>query len=102
MLVLHREGITDDHKRVYRLYRAEGLQVRQRRRRKQRLARGSERAPAPAQPNERWSLNFVHDRLANGRSLRWLTIHDDYTREGLWRSRPTPRCPSPTSSVCRD
>jgi len=84
LVLLRREGVTDNHKRVYRLYRAEGLQVRQRRRRKQRLARGAERPFAPLQPNERWSLDFVHDRLANGRALRLLTVHDDYTRECLW------------------
>jgi putative transposase len=76
--------IMDNHKRVYRLYCSEGLQVRKRRRRKQRLARGIERPPAPQRANERWSLDFVHDRLANGRALRLLTIHDDYTRECLW------------------
>lgn len=84
LVLLRREGLGDNHKRVYRLYRAEGLQVRQRRRRKQRLARGVEPAHAPQRPNERWSLDFVHDRLASGRSLRLLTVHDDYTRECLW------------------
>ena len=84
LVLLRREGIADNHKRIYRLYRAEGLQVRQRRRRKQRLTRGTERPVAPSQPNERWSLDFVHDRMANGRSLRLLTVHDDYTRECLW------------------
>ena len=84
LVLLRREGIGDNHKRVYRLYRAEGLEVRQRRRRKQRLARGTEAVGAPRSPNERWSLDFVHDRLTNGRSLRLLTVHDDYTRECLW------------------
>lgn len=84
LVLLRREGIGDNHKRVYRLYRAEGLQVRQRRRRKQQLVRGSEPAGAPQRANERWSLDFVHDRLASGRSLRLLTVHDDYTRECLW------------------
>lgn len=84
IVLLRRDGIMDNHKRVHRLYRAEGLQVRQRRRRKQRLARGAERPAAPAQPNERWSLDFVHDRMVNGRTLRLLTVHDDYTRECLW------------------
>jgi putative transposase len=84
LVLLRREGVTDNHKRIYRLYRAEGLQVRQRRRRKQKLVRGVERPGAPLRPNERWSLDFVHDRLANGRSLRLLTVHDDYTRECLW------------------
>ncbi len=60
------------------------LQVRQRCRRKQRLDRGGEKPTAPQQPNERWSLDFLHDRLANGRSLRFLAVHDDCTRECLW------------------
>lgn len=84
LVLLRREGIMDNHKRVHRLYRAEGLQVRARRRRKQKLVRGTERPIAPVSPNERWSLDFVHDRLASGRSLRLLTVHDDYTRECLW------------------
>lgn len=84
LVLLRREGIMDNHKRVYRLYCSEGLQVRKRRRRKQRLVRGIERPPTPQRANERWSLDFVHDRLANGRALRLLTIHDDYTRECLW------------------
>jgi putative transposase len=84
LVLLRREGIGDNHKRVYRLYRAEGLQVRQRRRRKQRLVRGVEVATAPQRANQRWSLDFVHDRLVNGRALRLLTVHDDYTRECLW------------------
>jgi transposase InsO family protein len=69
LVLLRREGIQDNHKRVYRLYREERLQVRQRRRRKQRLGRGSEPPVTPQGPNERWSLDFVHD---------------DYTREYLW------------------
>jgi len=84
LVLLRREGIPDNHKRVYRLYRAERLQVRQRRRRKQRLVRGVEPVSAPQRPNERWSLDFVHDRMANGRSLRLLTVQDDYTRECVW------------------
>ena len=84
LVLLRREGIQDNHKRVYRLYREERLQLRQRRRRKQRLVRGAEPTGAPQRANERWSLDFVHDRLASGRSLRLLTVHDDYTRECLW------------------
>ncbi len=84
LVLLRREGISDNHKRVHRLYRTEGLQVRQRRRRKQRVARGMAPAVALQRANERWSLDFVHDRLSSGRSLRLLTVHDDYTRECLW------------------
>lgn len=83
-VLLRRDGFADNHKRIHRLYRAEGLQVPQRRRHKQRLARGTPRPLAPARPNERWSLDFVHDRLVNGRTLRLLTVVDDYTRECLW------------------
>jgi putative transposase len=84
LVLLRRDGMGDNHKRVYRLYCSEGLQVRKRKRHKQKIVRGLERPVAPVRPNERWSLDFVHDRLANGRSLRLLTVHDDYTRECLW------------------
>jgi len=84
LVLLRREGFADNHKRVHRLYRQEKLQVRQRRRRKQRVARGTEPAKQLQRANERWSMDFVHDRLASGRTLRLLTVHDDYTREPLW------------------
>jgi len=84
LVLVRREGFTDNHKRVQRLYRAEGLQVRRRQRRKQRLPRGGSRPETPTQPNQRWSLDFVHDRLINGRALRLLTVVDDHTRECLW------------------
>ena len=84
LVLLRREGFADNHKRVHRIYCAEGLQVRQRRRRKQRLARGAERPATPTAPNQRWSLDFVHDRMINDRALRLLTIVDDFTRECLW------------------
>src|SRR6185437_6594352 len=68
--------------RVYRLYREEGLTVRKRRAR--RKAVGT-RAPilVEAKPNARWSLDFVHDRFANGRRFRILNIVDDVTKECL-------------------
>ncbi|MCM2274395.1 MAG: IS3 family transposase, partial [Candidatus Didemnitutus sp.] len=84
LVLIRRDGIPDNHKRVYRLYREERLQVRQRRRRKQRIVRGAVTPITPQRPNERWSLDFVHDRMVSGRSLRLLTVHDDYTRECLW------------------
>ncbi len=60
------------------------MQVRRRHRRKQHLVRGQGKPPTPQGQNERWSMDFVHDRMINGRSLRLLTVHDDYTRECLW------------------
>jgi putative transposase len=75
-----REGLAVNHKRLYRLYRAAGLQVR--RRRRKRLTRG-ERVPlpAPSQRRERWSMDFTLDTLADGRAFRTLNIVDDFTRE---------------------
>jgi len=79
-LMLRREGIVVNHKRVYRVYRELGLQLRARRKRGVRYVRGNDIKLATA-PNERWSIDFVHDRLATGRSFRVLTVIDDYSRE---------------------
>jgi putative transposase len=78
-VLVRREGLEVNHKRVYRLYRAEGLAVRRRRRR--RLVRGRVPLPSPAGPNERWSLDFMSDQLADGRVFRTLNVVDDFTRE---------------------
>lgn len=80
-VLLVREGWTVNHKRVYRIYREEGLSVRKRRRK--RVAR--ERCPLaqPAGPNERWALDFVSDALSRGRKIRLLTVVDAFTREAL-------------------
>lgn len=71
-----------NHKRVYRVYREEGLAVRKRKRK--RVSR-SERRPlqAPTGPNQTWSLDFVQDTLSWGRKFRMLTVVDAYTRESL-------------------
>jgi putative transposase len=79
IVLLRREGWRVNHKRVERLYREEGLQVR--RRRKKRVAVPRQPLRAPTQPRERWSVDFVHDTLADGRVFRCLTIVDDCTRE---------------------
>ena len=81
-ILLRREGRAINRKKVQRLYREEGLTVRRRRGRKR--AMGA-RAPAPvlALPNQRWSLDFVHDQLATGRRFRVLNVVDDITRECL-------------------
>ena len=82
LVVLRREGFADNHKRVYRLYREEGLQVRRRKKRKTAKYRG-EKPVAPGEPRQRWSLDFVHDQVADGRKLRALNVVDDFTRECL-------------------
>jgi putative transposase len=71
-----------NHKRVLRLYRAEGLTMR--RRKRKRVA--YDRVPAllaAAGPNRRWALDFVSDALAWGRRIRLLAIVDVFTRECL-------------------
>ena len=82
IVLLRRAGVRDNHKRIARVYRAARLQVRTRIRRKLSLGRG-EPPPQVSRPNERWSVDFVHDRLRYGRRLRILTLVDDCTRESL-------------------
>lgn len=79
-VLLRREGWRVNHKRVERLYREEGLQVRRRRHRK-RVAVPRQPRPMPTRAGERWSMDFVHDTLADGRVFRCLTLVDDFTRE---------------------
>ena len=80
--LLAREGRAMNHKKVYRLYREERLMVRRRGGRKRAL--GS-RTPmmVPAGINQRWSLDFVADTLADGRRFRVLCVLDDFSRECL-------------------
>src|SRR3954468_5662832 len=81
-LMLRREGHAINHKRVYRLYKMEGLAVRQKlRKRMAALARTV--LPAPSAPNERWSMDFVSDVTAAGRRFRIFAVVDDFTREVL-------------------
>ena len=81
-VLLCREGIQVNHKRVYRIYREEGLSVR---RRKRKRAVSAARTPVlrPERAGEVWGLDFVSDALAWGRKLRMLTVLDLYTREAL-------------------
>ena len=81
-LLLARQGVRINHKKLYRLYREERLSVRKRGGRKPALGT---RAPMaiPQDRNLRWSLDFVMDTLANGRRFRILTLVDDFTRECL-------------------
>ena len=79
-MLLKRAGEVVNHKRVYRLYREEGLSVR---RRKRKRTGAVERQPLaiPTQTNQRWSMDFVADGLGDGRKFRSLNIVDDYSRE---------------------
>ncbi|MCJ7872942.1 IS3 family transposase [Phaeobacter sp. J2-8] len=81
-VLLERKGMTMNHKKLYRVYREEGLSVKRRRGRKR--ARGT-RVPMPvaAYPNARWSLDFVSDSFGASRKFRMLAVIDDCTRECL-------------------
>lgn len=79
-VLLRREGWPVNPKRVYRLYREAGLQLRNKtpkRRVKAKLREG--RVPA-TRTNETWAMDFVHDQLATGRKIRVLTIVDTFSR----------------------
>jgi len=78
--MLVREGVEVNHKRVYRLYREEGLVMRIRHRRRIRW-NGTVTSPTAARPNQRWSIDFVSDCVSTGKVIRMLTMVDDYTRE---------------------
>jgi putative transposase len=80
---LRREGWKINHKRVYRLYTQEGLPLRRRRTRHRRSAVARTLRPTASLPNEQWAVDFMHDTLADGRTIRVLTTIDVHTRECL-------------------
>ncbi len=80
-LLLRREGWRINHKRVYRLYREEGLCMRARKPRRHVSAQKREIRPSATRQDERWSLDFMSDELLDGRRLRVLTLVDHFTRE---------------------
>jgi transposase InsO family protein len=84
-ILRRQEGWRVNLKRVYRLWRREGLKVPQNKRKKRRLGtadNGCFRRRA-LHKDHVWSLDFVFDTTANGRSLKWLSVVDEYTRECL-------------------
>ena len=105
--MLVREGMSANHKRVYRLYREEGLAMRIRQRRRIRWS-GVVTSPAATRTNHRWSMDFVSDCVSTGKAIRmlWTTA-----RESARPLRSTPRwagCEcgacwigSPVSADCR-
>ncbi len=81
-ILLQREGVEVNHKKLFRLYREERLTVRKRGGRKRAL--GTRRPIlVPDRANQRWSLDFVSDALSDGQRFRVLCIVDDCTREAL-------------------
>jgi putative transposase len=79
--LLRREGWRTNHKLVERLYREEKLAIRRRGRQKRGLGGVLAGAWCPIAANQRWSLDFTEDCLANGRRFRTANLKDDCTRE---------------------
>ena len=79
-VLLRREGWKVNAKRIYRLYTEEQLMVRTKQRRKNARRQRGTMAMATA-PNQCWSMDFMSDKLWDGRSFRILTVVDQYTRE---------------------
>jgi putative transposase len=80
-VLLRREGWRVNKKRVHRLYCLEGLQVRMRVKRRKHMALHRGPAPVPTGRGQRWSMDFVHDALIDGRAFRVLTVVDQWSRE---------------------
>lgn len=79
--VLKRDhGVTDNHKRIERLYQAEGLQLARRKRKRPSWVT-REPAVTPTRRNERWSMDFVHDGMVSHRRVKVLTIVDDFSKD---------------------
>lgn len=82
-VMLRREGGQDNHKRVYRLYREQGLSLRHKRPKRNKSARLRQPKQQVTAMNEIWSMDFVADALFDGRRLRTLPVIDNYTSECL-------------------
>ena len=78
-ILLRRDGFEQNHKLTYRIYREEKLHVR-RKRRKRVAATPREQMEVPAKPHQRWSMDFMSDSLADGRSYRVFNAVDDCSR----------------------
>ena len=82
-VLLRREGWRVNHKRVYRIYCEEGLNLRAKRPKRRRSAAHREQRPVATHLNESWSMDFVTDSLFNGHRFRALTLVDNFSRECL-------------------
>lgn len=80
-ILLRREGFIDNHKRTYRIYKEEGLNLRTKRPRRNKSASHRVDRPELTTINECWSMDFVADQLFDGRKFRALTIVDNFSRK---------------------
>lgn len=82
-VLLRREGWQVNHKRVCRLYKEEGLNLRSKRPRRRKAAAHRLERPVLTAANQSWSMDFVSDALFDGQRFRALTLMDNFTRECL-------------------
>lgn len=82
-VLLRREGWPINAKRVYRLYKEEGLSIRTKTPRRRRSTRYRSGRPKIRFPNDCWAMDFMSDNLFDGRSFRILTIVNCHSRESL-------------------
>jgi len=82
-VLLRREGWLVNVKRVHRIYREESLALRARAPKRRRAAIVREARVIPTAPNQSWSMDFMHDVLADGTKIRLLIIVDNFSRENL-------------------
>ena len=82
-IVLQREGYRINHKRTYRLYSEEGLSIRTKSPKRRRACRYRSGRSEAETMNDLWAMDFMSDRLFDGRPFRILTIVDGHTREAL-------------------
>ena len=80
-ILLRREGWKDNHKRAYRIYKEEGLNLRTKRPRRRKAAAHRVERPKLSSISQCWSMDFVSDQLFNGRRIRALAIVYNYSRE---------------------
>ncbi len=82
-VMLRREGWRDNHKRIHRIYKEEGLSLRHCRPRRSRSARRRQPIKVATAPNTLWGMDFVSDALFDGRRFRLLPVLDHFTHECL-------------------
>ncbi|MCA9788621.1 MAG: IS3 family transposase, partial [Cyanobacteria bacterium HKST-UBA05] len=83
-ILTRQEGWQVNVKRVHRLWKQAGLQVRKRKRRRRKPSDTLTLIPLRAKsPNHVWTVDFVYDTLASGRSIRLLSVVDEFTRQCL-------------------
>lgn len=81
-VILKRQGLKINHKKVFRLYTEMGLKVRRRGSRKRAIGPRDTKKRA-TEINQTWSLDFMSDRLSDGRRIRFLNVIDEFSRESL-------------------